>query len=223
MIWADVYEPRQVKERLGDICHEVALEVGDYQWFTSQGDLVIIERKTPTDLLHTISSGRFGEQISNLVREADIPILLLHGNFYVKDEFVIHRQANRKTRRMGWKWNSVSGHLRTALLAGVLLEYVPYSMDVALHIQQMYEYFQKGTHISLKQRPKVEDLLRPDDPEDYRRRMLMQLPGVEENLADRIQAAYPTFSDLMRATEKDLQEIKGIGPTRAKMLKDVVK
>ena len=91
-----------------------ALDYGDLLCATDQGDLLLIERKTPTDLLGSIEDGRVRIQCVGMRTRTDYAYLLVCGQL---------AESQGKTiadgRLTGWNWDSVQGALLSIQESGV--------------------------------------------------------------------------------------------------------
>ena len=106
-LFIDSREPLWVQElQFGDAPTTVTqLDAGDLMAACDDGAMLLIERKTPEDLLNTIKMDRLFPQIQGMLlhtRWAYLVITepLLHG----PNGEVVTRQGNT-----GWKWASVQG------------------------------------------------------------------------------------------------------------------
>lgn len=90
------------------------LDAGDV-WVATEDALVIIERKTPNDLLNTLREGRLFSQCSKMREHSEWCYLVISGE--------LQRGANGQVwadqRQTGWSWDSVQGALLTCMELGV--------------------------------------------------------------------------------------------------------
>lgn len=107
----------------------IALDAGDLQVLCEDGCTLLIERKTPDDLLNTLRDDRLMPQIARLVQARlddqaastkinTWPYLIITGQLY--------RGANGKTvtgdrGQTGWDWNAVQGALLTVQEMGCMV------------------------------------------------------------------------------------------------------
>lgn len=116
----DSREPTWVKNAFAEIPHSVEmLETGDLQAVTSDGQILLVERKTPEDLLNSLRDDRLLPQIARMVetraseqlagRMTTWPYLVITGDL---------RNVNGKIATddrgvTGWDWDAVWGALLT--------------------------------------------------------------------------------------------------------------
>lgn len=93
----------------------LTLDCGDLWGSCADGALLVIERKTPDDLLASIKDGRLFQQAAAMRKQSEWAYLIVTGVMgYSKDGFVM--TAHRAT---GWRWNDVQGALLTVQDLGV--------------------------------------------------------------------------------------------------------
>jgi len=215
MILVDVHEPKRVSKVLGDLAHVESLEVGDYQFPTSNGKVVIVERKSSTDLLSSLSSGRFHEQVRNMLQEDCVPVLLLEGFMScTKDGFVKVRYGITK-----WRYNSVQHMLMTAQLAGLYITKSPTVYHTPIVIKDLYYYFQKEDHESLRRRRMAAII--PGLEESSKLEMLTAIPGIGAELAKRLLGRFGTPLGVLSASDQKLLSVHGMGPKKLEVLRQV--
>lgn len=83
------------------------LEFGDVHVATSDGTLLVIERKTPTDLLNTLRDDRLFPQVRGMLRLSRWAYVLITGEI-TRDS---NGHAIADGRETGWDWKSVQGAL----------------------------------------------------------------------------------------------------------------
>lgn len=126
----DDREPPRIAERLEGMGLTVAvsrLDAGDYQFFP-HGLNVLIERKTISDLLGSLSDRRIVAQAHKMVASADLCILLREGAFRKGPTQMVeyhqprHPDADRDGWvRTGWAWASFQGMMFDLKLMGLLV------------------------------------------------------------------------------------------------------
>jgi ERCC4-type nuclease len=127
----DSREPQWVRDlKFNDLPVTVAtLKMGDVHALTSDGCLLVIERKTPDDYLNSLKEGRLMVQIVemaakrvaedlNASRMTTWPYLIITGEFRLGPggKVVTKRDTN-------WDWNAVMGSLLTMQEAGVFVHF----------------------------------------------------------------------------------------------------
>ena len=107
----DQREPEWVKQLKfnGVIVSYSVLDAGDFWVITDDNRMLVIERKTPTDLLGSLKDERLFLQMAGLQelrKEGYWPYLMISGD--------LQRGANGHVvtdRETGWSWNAVQGAL----------------------------------------------------------------------------------------------------------------
>jgi ERCC4-type nuclease len=116
----DSREPDWVKHlRFGGVPVTVAtLDAGDIHVATDDG-LLVIERKTPDDLLASIKDGRLFQQCATMRKISQWSYVVITG------ELQRGRNGNVITARgeTGWKWNAVQGALLNIQELGVYVTF----------------------------------------------------------------------------------------------------
>jgi ERCC4-type nuclease len=93
------------------------LETGDLWVATDDGEMLIIERKTPSDLLGSIKDGRLFQQVAAMREKSKWCYLMITGALaHTLDGHVI--TDNRTTQ---WRWDDLQGALLTCQELGVSL------------------------------------------------------------------------------------------------------
>jgi ERCC4-type nuclease len=96
---------------------KMLLECGDLWASTDDGEMLIIERKTPSDLLGSIKDGRLFNQAAAMRQQSKWAYLMITGALqHTLDGHIV--TDNRTT---GWKFDDVQGALMTVQEMGVSL------------------------------------------------------------------------------------------------------
>jgi ERCC4-type nuclease len=194
----DIYEPAQMRRALGKLGIEVkvsSLNIGDYLI----SDSVCIERKTVSDFLSSMYSGRLGYQLQLLARSFSMPFLLIEG----RPEY--HpRTINMK---------SFYGYLARVLLSSHIgLLQTPDMRSSALLI---YLIFQKSG-----QRPTMPERTRLRPPKTRTRRetvlrVLEAFPGIGPVLSGRLLREFKTLRSVFESPADLIGEVEGMGEQKA--------
>ncbi len=190
------------------ICYEVeAMRTGDYRVVTDTGDAVI-ERKSISDFMGSMFSGRLDEQLYRLSKE-NIPILLLTGTFNdIKQYF--------KSSKI--KADVVQGQIASAI--------VRYGLRSVIWIQNIEgDPHEDGLVIAVKLLQKIAegklDKLPPRKvrkPENAHITFVRQVFGVPSEVAEKMLFEFGTVRNLLSASTEQLKQIKGVGPMKIKRL-----
>lgn len=194
----DIYEPVQMRRalvRLGVRVSVSTLGMGDYQL----SDSVCIERKTVSDFLNSMYSGRLGYQLQLLANSFNMPFLLIEG----RPEY--HARAiNLKSFYAYLSKLVISspiGLLQTPNLTSS-------AMLIALMLEKMGESPSKPRIRPPKARDEQEGMLQ----------VLCSFPGIGPILSQRLLRKFKSLRSVFEAPEKAIAEVKGIGSGRAKDL-----
>lgn len=110
-IFVDSREPSQITSlKFGGVPVAVTtLEAGDCWASTDDGALLVIERKTPSDLLGSIKDGRLFQQVAAMVKQSKWSYVVISGAMaHTLDGYVI-----TDNRTSGWRWDDIQGALLT--------------------------------------------------------------------------------------------------------------
>jgi ERCC4-type nuclease len=127
-IMVDSREPTWVQElKFGGLPVSVTmLDFGDIWAVTDDGQMLVIERKTPGDFLNTLAAERLFTQLDGLKRQSRYAYLLITGE--------LQRDGNGKVivdhGVTGWSWAAVQGALLTAQELGVFVIFCAGDMDL---------------------------------------------------------------------------------------------
>lgn len=121
MLIVDSREPTSVKGLIASDVVVEKLEAGDLL-DTETG--LLIELKTPPDLLSSIGDGRLYSQCSRMVALSDHPVLLVHGSLLPNSKLNVVADG----RHTGWNYWSVQMALISVQTGGVAVVQVPHSL-----------------------------------------------------------------------------------------------
>jgi ERCC4-type nuclease len=114
----DTREPKWVQElKFGGLPTTVQfLDHGDLMAATDEGELLLIERKTPSDFLNSLKDGRLFLQLSLMLNVTRWSYLMITGE--------LKRGSNGQViidRFTGWDWNAVQGALVSIQELGIFV------------------------------------------------------------------------------------------------------
>ena len=115
-IMIDSREPKWVQElTFGGLPTSVQfLEQGDLMAATDEGELVLIERKTPDDFLNSLKQNRLMLQAANMLEVTRWSYLMITG------EFKLGASGEVVTNRVtGWNWDAVQGAILSIQEMGI--------------------------------------------------------------------------------------------------------
>jgi len=153
-------------------------------WSASHQGWIGVQRKEMKDLIASVSDGRFAEQMMKLKGSVAMPVLLIEG----KGSWTT--DGKWAGGRSAMSWTGLSKMLFSTALLGVHLattERLSGSCSTVEWTGSIEEWGRKPTHDSLSStRGVVKVTWGTADNRDYQRHLLMGLPGVGPELADRI-------------------------------------
>ena len=228
--------PLLVDDRVGSIelvkhlklaCEATRLEYGDFAFFGNGPDDQIlsigIERKTLSDLVNSMQSGRLsGHQLIGLVDTYHIVYLLIEGTYRVNwDTGTIMVPRGKGWTPLGFgartfSYREVANFLNTlAIIGNVHVWFTHDIVESGAWIRFTYNWWQKAweehkAHKAFnrsRQGPTNALLVKPT----ILQRIANQLTGIGWEKAGELSAKFPTTESLVSAEPKDLMEVRGIG------------
>ncbi len=177
------------------------LEVGDY----ILSDRVAVERKTTEDFLNSIKDGRLFEQLTELNKNFDSPILILEGNgLFLRSK--MHPNAIRGVIA------SIVTNYKIPILPSTGAEETAAQMFWIAKREQEDE----KKSISIRGKKKNETV---KEKQAY---ILTGLPGVSDVTADRLLRHFGSPIKVFNASVEDLIEVDGVGEKTAKTIKSIL-
>lgn len=173
----DDREPEWVARSFNSMTVAVSrLDYGDAWLACDDGNMILVERKTPDDFLGSLKDGRVFEQVHRMVtprlnqqlrgeKPTNWPYLVITGPFTVGPNGAVY--TGRDT---GWAWNSVWGALLSLQEMGCLVMFAPCDT----------EYAKTVLMLANRDRSETVDILpaRMPVPLDAKSNFLCQLPGI---------------------------------------------
>ena len=217
MIYQDSREPKRIKrelEKLGLKVQRKFMQVSDYAFGGFR-----IERKTTTDLLGSIYSGRIYEQLYNL-QQAEKPVLIVVGNIPPATQWI--HAGNRKIPRP-LTYEEQLRRYKT-IRENMITAYTSYNVQVfhALDEKDFCHYLAGLYYKSTKKGTKTRKLKRKSKSlENIKIDILGSIPGIGISLATTLAKSY-TIRRLFNMSTSDLEKIKNIGSKTAKKIVECV-
>lgn len=196
--------PSGVVKRLFEAGVEVEtrqLEVGDYIVSTEVG----VERKSTRDFVQSILDRRLLEQARLLKESFPSPLLIVEG----EDLYTVR----------GVHPNAIRGALLAlAVDFGIPILWSRDESETAsfLHLLAKREQVERGRPVAVRGERKGLTL------EEKQRFLVEGLPGISAVLARRLLEHFGTVERVMTASEKELQQVHGIGLEKAKEIREVL-
>jgi len=219
-IRADLRELERLRKDLYELFDEVKedfLSSGDYE-LRSGGYLLRIERKSvDSDLLNSIRSGLLSEELRHILNEADIPIWLKEG------DMTLRRLASLQGGDPMHIYNAIDNASISAQLAGIIVINSPAPNRTAERLKSVYEYFEKDEHRMMLTVKRLDvPIILFDKEYNQTIALLMGLPGIGQELAERLLKHFGSIESILTAPEEELQKVEGIGSGKAKAIKEFI-
>lgn len=184
----------------GALVEIATLSYGDY----IINDTITVERKTAKDFLISIIDGRLFNQLSNLKKFCNHPILLIEGNPY---------ETEHNFDRMAIKGTLIS--VQTIWYVPIIFSRTKEdSRDILLMISR-----QLGTSIDVVPLRKG---YRPKRIKSKQLYLLQGFPQVGPKLAKRLILHFKSVLKIMNASVQALTEVDGIGMISAQKIREVL-
>ena len=188
-------------EKLGVDISVRTLEVGDYV----VSDRIAIERKSAEDFVNTLIKHNLFEQVSNLARSYEKPVMILEG-----EGLFTARQINP---------NAIQGALiSTTLDFGVSVLYTRDAEDTASLIRQLAKHEQSGEKHEISMHGKKSSLMLSEQQE-Y---IISAIPEIGPKAARNLLIHFDSVEEVMKADHDELMKVKLVGPKTAERIREVV-
>jgi Fanconi anemia group M protein len=178
------------------------LEVGDFVL----SERVAVERKSVRDFVRSVVDGRLEDQARRLRERYERPLLILEGEEDPEELGKLHPHA----------------------VQGALLHLV---MDLGIPVLRSRDGSQTATLLWLLARRERKEGVGPPRlrtkrgglPLPLQQRFVVEgLPGVSSVLAERLLRRFGTVEGVMRASEGELREVRGIGEVKARRIRELL-
>jgi len=178
-----------------------SLSIGDF----IISDRTAIERKTVEDFVASIIDGRLFEQVSNLKSAYEMPILLIEGESF---------QTQRNIAP-----EAVMGAVASVIVDfGVPVVWTRSPSETALLLLSIARREQsKG-----ERRPRIRMERKPESLANEQEFVVAGLPLVDRVLARRLLRAFGSVEKIFLASEKELQNVEGIGKKISERIRKLV-
>ncbi len=178
------------------------LEVGDFV----VSDRVVVERKSVRDFCRSIVDGRLMDQARRMKEKFERPVLVVEGREDPEELGGLHPHA----------------------VQGALLHL---SVTLGIPVLRTRDRSQTASLLWLLARREREEgrrlpplrRKREGPPLSLQQRFVVEgLPGVSSVLAERLLRHFGTVEGVMRASERELREVRGIGRIKAKRIRELL-
>jgi ERCC4-related helicase len=179
------------------------LEVADFL----VSERVAVERKTVSDFLQSLVDGRLMSQMSEMARNFESPIVIIEGN---PGQLYTERNINP---------NAIRGAISSiAVNFGIPIIYTTGTEDTAAFIYVLAKREQEGKakEIALRGEKRAMSL------SEWQRFVVESLPNVSSVIAKRLLSHFGSVEKVINASEKELQDVEGIGKGKAERIKEII-
>lgn len=138
--WLKTWDKRPPKELAGALISIQMLECGDAKIWCTDGSILLIERKTPSDFLNSIPQDHIFDQAARMMVERTtagvFPFLIITGEIHRNPQTggcIIPGQRHGE----GWNWDAVQGALLTIQEAGVPVIFCASEMEYPAALERL--------------------------------------------------------------------------------------
>ena len=180
----------------------------DFKMYTNSGVVAAERKKSPGDLLASVTDGRLARECASMEEEADYRFLISEGRIhYTKDKHVIDGKYSSH-----WTKTSIRNLFRSIrFVEGVDIEFSANIPDTVQVLRELQKYFDTSKHGSFRARPGIQK----DWPViTYEERFLFWiqgLPQISRIRAGKIASRFQNPSELFSATYEDWIKIPRLG------------
>lgn len=227
MIVIDQREPKllieatqHVGEKLGILTSVDLLDTGDFLLMPNNAAIVVgIERKTVSDMVGSLSSGRLRKQLAALRAVCTTSYLLVEGplDFTQQDGKLLLKMGGRTS---GWNFAAIHNFLSGLHMSGTGWGHTSSQLETVLWLTSLYKFLSKE-HALVPQiihpHKQADELTQPE-------RVLCAIDGVGPKVAKLLLTKYGSVSSLCKLLAADgIIPVQGVGPiTKDKLRKALV-
>lgn len=202
VVLIDSREPKHMQnfEVAGVKAITQTLPTGD-AWLACNDANLIVERKTPADLLASIADGRLFEQCNAMIKASPWSYVIITGWFVCQNgKVVVGGQTTQ------WQWRSLQGALLTIQELGIEIVYCDGDRDYPATL----EWLANRKRDAIKIKPQKRDVVMQSKAEA----LLCALPGISERrAADLLKFCSTAAWALSYLTNDDNpNKVPGVGP-----------
>jgi ERCC4-type nuclease len=206
-------EPERLRA-IGTVSSRPEKYGADFMFFAHK-QWVGIQRKEISDLIASLADGRLAREVAQM-QSLDQRMLIVEGPIrFTNDGEMMDRPFGQKLTKKQWK-----GLLWSIRLKDIWVEFSE-SVDDTIEILSWFEeWIRRDKHQSLERRPGPLSMWGNPTNEDYQRHLLMGLPGVGPELAERLRAKFGGVPWQWTINYEDLLNVDGIGAKKARSIYD---
>jgi len=208
-------EPPRLKAIATDVHNTYEAKFGSDITFRSRGLWVGVQRKELKDLVSSVADGRLGENLAKM-KLLDVAVLLIEGvpKFSLEGEMLGPAGAYGR----GFTEAAYHGVLWTVQSQGIWVSHTKSLDETIEYVQMLERWCGKERHTSLMRRPGPVNSWGTASNEDFARHMLMGLPGVGVEVANRVLVKFGRVPWEWSCTKEELMEVPGVGKKTAERL-----
>lgn len=181
--------------------------------FPAHGKWVGIQRKEIQDFISSVQDGRLQKELVQL-QVCTHRVLIIEGKIqWTTDGVMMGKGYGRPWTRK--QWRGITWGIGNR---GILVEYTDDIQDTITTLDWLEQWYLKDNHNSLDRRPGPVSLWGKPSNSDYQRHLVMGLPGVGPELADRIVRTFNGVPFGWNIEQGDLEKVEGIGKVKAKKI-----
>lgn len=156
------------------------LQAGDFRINKPDGSIVLIERKSPRDLLESIRDRRLFNQMADMLEVTKWSYLLVNGHLRQSPEGNVDYSRRGVWEKTMWTWGSIQGSLLSLQELGALILYDVHVPDAIRRIVKRSQ-----SNVKIEQRRKSHIYSKDES-------VLMAIPGIGGSKAHDIMMHFPT-------------------------------
>lgn len=184
----------------------------DVAW-VAHGGWVGVQRKEVKDFIASMGDGRIGQQVAQMKRLNHAYMVIEGRVVWTIDGEMVGDGFGKPMSKAQWR-----GAIWSIQNDGVQVGYTESLRDTIEYVRQLEGWSRKKKHTSLTKRETVFAPWGEAGNRDYARHLLMGLPGVGVELADRIIDKFGGVPWTWTVTMKELLTVEGIGKKKAERL-----
>lgn len=181
--------------------------------FASNGQWIGIQRKEMNDLIASVMDGRLQREVAMMQCRLAVAMVIIEG----QPQWTTEGQYIDKGGYRQWTVAQHRGVLWSLRQKGIWVDATKSLADTCDTVEMFERWVGKSKHRGLEHRPGPVAMWGKVDNRDYACHLVMGLPGVGPELADRIVEEYGV-PFRWKITVEDLEKVKGIGKVKARSI-----
>lgn len=185
--------------QLGDFAVRTTLDAGNYLIL----ETALVETKSLNEMIDSVLSGRFHDQLNRCRQQAKEVILIYEGYLSINAEGKVCTTS--KDRQINW--NFICNQLLSQQRSGVMIINTPTAIHTGKTLVNLHNYYSRVDHTSIGLRP----LICATPNMTAQEASLTAIDGIGEDKAKALMDHFGTLHRVMMANTDDLRHVKGIG------------